>query len=115
MHVFYLDESQLTKRVAAGDDVAGRFLTFGVPLSGAARWSLLRQTLLDTRPRINLEKKFHLARRQLKYAEALFQMGDLDAAQEELNVGAEHVARALLIRADRFPGSRPEIPGQLRS
>ncbi|HEX2058533.1 MAG TPA: nucleotidyltransferase domain-containing protein [Actinomycetota bacterium] len=115
MHIFYLDDAQLEARIAAGDDVAFWFLKFGVPLSGAARWRVLRKSLLDRPPPINSEKKFSLARRQLRYADDLLRMGDLEAAQEELHIGAEHLARGILIDADHFPASRPEVPNQLRS
>ncbi len=115
MHVFYLDDAQLRARVAAGDDVALWFLKFGVPLSGALRWRVLKQSLLEPRPQVDLEKKLDLARTQVRYAEDFLGMGDSEAAQDELHVGAEHLARALLIQAGLFPASRPEVPGQLRS
>jgi predicted nucleotidyltransferase len=114
MHVFYLDETKLQGLATAGNDVVLWFLKFGVPLSGAARWRDVRERVLRTRPRVNFEKKFDLARKQLTYADSLLRMGDLEAAHEELHVAAEHLGRGLLFKADVFPGSRREIPNQLR-
>jgi hypothetical protein len=45
----------------------------------------------------------------------LREMGDEDAAVEQLVTVATHRARAALLRANVFPASRPELPTQLRN
>jgi hypothetical protein len=47
--------------------------------------------------------------------EDLQEMGDEDAAIEQLVTALTHRGRAALLRADVFPASRPELPGQLRN
>ena len=49
----------------------------------------------------------------MKMASGLLDVGDLDAASEELLFAASHVARATLLRDGVFPLSRPELPSQL--
>lgn len=44
----------------------------------------------------------------------LREIGDEDAATEQLVTVATHRARAALLRAEVFPASRPELPDQLR-
>jgi hypothetical protein len=43
------------------------------------------------------------------------EMGDDDAAVEQWLTAITHRARAVLLRANVFPASRPELPSQLRS
>ena len=43
----------------------------------------------------------------------LLQLGDDDAATEEALYALTHVGRAVLLRANQFPLSRPEMLGQL--
>ena len=44
----------------------------------------------------------------------LLEVGDVDAASEELLFAASHVARAVLLKQGVFPLSRPELPSQLK-
>ena len=46
-------------------------------------------------------------------AEAVLETDDLDAAAEEFLYAASHIARAILLRSEIFPLSRPEMPAQL--
>lgn len=50
-----------------------------------------------------------------RVARALLEMGDLDAAQEEMRSSLGHLARARLLGDHVYPLSRPELPGQLRA
>ena len=43
----------------------------------------------------------------------LLDVGDVDAASEEMMFAASHVARAVLLQHGRFPLSRMELPSQL--
>lgn len=115
LHVIYLDSHQLKARALTGDDVALWCLMFGLPLSGARRWLALKDAVLALSPKPDARKKFELASRLLRYSEELLEMDDIEGAQEELQVAAEHLARGHLILNDVFPLSRPEIPSQLVS
>jgi uncharacterized protein (UPF0332 family) len=57
-------------------------------------------------------KIMHAASR-LFLASELLDIGDLDAAAEELLYSASHSARAVLLRREVFPLSRPEMIDQL--
>ena len=54
------------------------------------------------------------ARKRMNVALELLEMGDVEAASEELMFAASHVARAILLERGVFPLSRPELPAQLR-
>ena len=56
----------------------------------------------------------HVRKKRLSIASRLLEDGDEEAAQEEYLAIASQVARALLLRENVFPLSRPEIPVQLR-
>ena len=45
----------------------------------------------------------------------MLDVGDIDAASEELMFAASHVARAALLKHGVFPLSRPELPSQLEA
>jgi hypothetical protein len=49
-----------------------------------------------------------------RFLDELREIGDEDAAAEQLVAAATHRARAALLRAHVFPASHPELPGQLR-
>lgn len=113
MHVICLSSEELARRVSEGDDLAIWSLKFGIPLSGRRKWQRLRDALLPAAPWPDSSKKFHLAHRALQYAKDLADMGDREAAQEELKAGLGHLARARLLKRGVFPLSRPELHAQL--
>ena len=51
----------------------------------------------------------------MSMASELIEVGDIDAAIEELMFAASHIARAVLLKQDVFPLSRPELPLQLEN
>jgi hypothetical protein len=55
------------------------------------------------------------ARKRISVALELLEVGDVDAASEELMFAASHVARATLLQHGVFPLSRPELPSQLQT
>lgn len=114
IHIIFLSSQELNRRVDEEDDLAIWSLKFGTPLSGHKRWETLRNQLLANEPWPRTEKKFKLATRALRYTTELNDMGDHQAAQEELRVSLGHLARALLLEKRVFPLSRPELPRQLR-
>lgn len=115
IHTICLSSAELSSRAHDGDDVAQWCLRYGVPLSGRERWTRLRERLLKEAPWPDPIKKLERAKSQFSYAESLLHMGDREAAQEELRIGLGHLARGLLLRAQVFPLSRPELPDQVRS
>jgi hypothetical protein len=102
------------ERVRAGDDFAQWALRFGVSIRGRRKWLQLRRDLLEDAPWPNPATKLDQARRRLRTARELLDMGDSDAAHEDLLYAAGHLARAKLLSLEVFPLSRPELPGQLR-
>ena len=108
-----LDE--LRSRVASGDDFLQWALRYGTALKGRRLWEKLRGELLERAPWPEPDVKVRQAARRYRVAKALFDMGDLDAAQEEARFALAHLARAQLLSGHIFPLSRPELPGQLRT
>jgi len=54
----------------------------------------------------------HIGKR-LRTARVAIKDGDREAAEEELLMAASHCGRAILLRSESFPLSRPELPAQL--
>jgi predicted nucleotidyltransferase len=108
-----LDELRL--RVAGGDDFLQWALRYGTALKGRRLWEELRGELMQGAPWPDPKVKVQQAARRYRVARALFDMGDLDAAQEEARFALSHLARGRLLSEHVFPLSRPELPGQLRS
>ena len=109
-----LTREDLRERVRAGDDFAQWALRFGVSLRGRRRWQELRRELLEDAPWPSPAVKQEQASRRLRRARDLLDMGDANAAQEDLLYAVSHLARASLLRLGVFPLSRPELPAQLR-
>jgi predicted nucleotidyltransferase len=110
-----VSRDELRSRVASGDDFLQWALRFGTPLKGRRFWGKLCQELLPQAPWPDPDVKVRQAARRYRASKALFEMGDLDAAQEEARFALSHVARAKLLSEHIFPLSRPELPGQLRT
>ena len=60
------------------------------------------------------QAKVSPAGKRIRMATRLLDVGDVEAASEELLFGTSHVARAVLLKHGTFPLSRPEIPSQLK-
>jgi predicted nucleotidyltransferase len=110
----HVSEDDLRARALAGDDFVQWALRYGVPLKGRNLWSSLARELLPQAPWPDPARKLAQAKKRLVAATDLLEMGDLDAAQEELRFAASHLARAKLIGEHVFPLSRPELPEQLQ-
>jgi predicted nucleotidyltransferase len=107
--------NELRARVASGDDFLQWALRYGMALKGRRRWEKLREELLQRALWPEPDVKVRQAARRYRVAKALFDMGDLDAAQEEARFALSHLARAQLLSQHVFPLSRPELPDQLRA
>ncbi len=113
IQVITIAPEEFRRRVLNGDDFALWALRFGVPLSGNRVWQELRQEVMADAPWPSSASNQARALRRVRAAEALLEMGDLPAAQEETLFALSHVARAELLASGVFPLSRPELPLQL--
>lgn len=112
LHVQLMTQEQLRQRLREGDDFAAWCVRYGVPVQAAPVWNRIATSLEatnwpDWRPKID-----HAARRLL-LADELLASGDMEAAAEEITYAISHVGRALLLKRDVFPLSRPEMIRQL--
>jgi hypothetical protein len=114
MQVIAIGRRDFKRRLVAGDDFPQWALRFGVPLAGRRTWEHLRDELLPTAPWPDHRLKIEQAKKKLETAEALLEMGDTIAAEEEIRFGLSHMARAELLSSKVFPLSRPELAGQLQ-
>lgn len=113
LHVQYFTHREFTERLAAGDDFAAWCVRFGIPLSTSPVWGAIQEAPEASRwPDWRL-KLPHAARR-LHMTAKLLQLGDYDSAAEEGLYALTHIGRAVLLRANEFPLSRPEMLGQLQ-
>jgi hypothetical protein len=78
-------------------------------------WSTLQQRWRDRLPFPSPEAAEARAAAAHRLFVELREMGDDDAAIEQLVSAATHRGRAALLRAGVFPASRPELPDQLRA
>lgn len=114
VQITLLSVKSLTDRVLSGDDFTQWALRFGVTIHGRSMWNALKAQLLTQAPWPSAEAKKDHAAKRLARARELLEMNDLQAAREELGYAGNHVARAMLLKRQVFPLSRPELPDQLR-
>lgn len=77
-------------------------------------WTNLSERWKNQAPFPSAEKAALSASRSKKIYMKLSLLGDEDAKFEEYITMLTHLARERLLRAGKFPYSRPELPGQLR-
>jgi predicted nucleotidyltransferase len=112
LHVQSISETEFLERLRDGDDFAAWCARFGIPIVRANVWDrIVSSTAARTWPDWRL--KIEHAGRRLLLANELLLVGDEDAAAEELAYAVSHVGRALLLRKNVFPMSRPEMIAQL--
>jgi predicted nucleotidyltransferase len=113
LHVQSMDEGDFVARLRSGDDFAAWCVRFGVPLATSEFWvNLVKSTEATQWP--DWRQKIPHALRRLTLAHSLCESKDLDAATEEALYAATHVGRAILLKNQQFPLSRPEMIQQLR-
>jgi hypothetical protein len=106
--------AEIDARIAAGHDVLGWALRYGIPAyERECFWSGLVSRWKHRLPLPSAEIAEERAAKARRYYQELSAVGDADAAREQLVAMLTHQARARLLRAGVFPGSRPELPGQL--
>jgi predicted nucleotidyltransferase len=113
LHVQSMDEQVFLERLKSGDDFAAWCVRFGVPISASKFWlELTSSPAAAVWP--DWHQKIPHAARRLVLASSLVETGDVDAATEEALYAATHTGRAILLKKDTFPLSRPEMIQQLR-
>jgi hypothetical protein len=106
---------QVEHLVEAGHDLLGWSLRLGELVCERDEfWTRLREKWLSRLPFPSHEVAGARAAQAERFLAELREIGDEDAAAEQLVAAATHRARAALLRANVFPASRPELPGQLR-
>lgn len=112
-HVQVFTTQQFGERLRAGDDFAAWCVRYGVPIVTSKSW---RNIVASEEAAIwpDWHEKIRHAARRLTLASALLEIGDSDAATEEMLYAASHTARAILLKNRIFPLSRPEMISQLR-
>lgn len=114
-HLQQDSRSRFLQRLADGDDYPAWALRLGVPLRDADGWWAEQVAAERAKPHWpDWCPKVDHARKRLHLALELLKTGDVDAAAEVLLLAASHVARAVLLKARKFPLSRPELPNQLQ-
>ena len=113
-HIQSSSVAEFLRNLQNGEDFEIWCVRLGIPLYDGGQWAhIVASDEARQWPRWEL-KVSHGARR-LFLARSLLEMGDNEAATEELVYTLGHIARALLLQAGVFPLSRPELAGQLRT
>lgn len=114
LHVQSMSDKEFEERLKSGDDFAAWCVRFGVPIVASESWlSLTSSPAAAVWPDWRL-KVPHAARR-LTLAASLLDSRDIPAAAEEALYAVTHVGRAILLKNNVFPLSRPEMIHQLRA
>jgi predicted nucleotidyltransferase len=113
-HIQTSSVQEFLRNLQNGEDFESWSVRLGVPLFDAGQWAeILASEEAKNWPRWQL-KVAHGARRLL-FANEFIEMGDDLAAAEELVYTLGHIARSLLLKANVFPLSRPELSAQVRA
>ena len=115
VHLQQYSRSRFLNRLEDGDDYPGWALRFGIPMRDPDGWWASQVAAEVANPHWpDWHPKVDHARKRMRVASELLDVGDVDAASEELMFAATHVARAALLKHGIFPLSRPELPYQLQ-
>ena len=115
VHLQQDSRSRFLKRLKDGDDYPGWALRFGTPLRDPGGWWAAHAAAEIENPHWpNWRPKVEHARKRIRMAFELLEVGDVDAASEELLFAASHVARAVLLKQGVFPplASRAAVAAQ---
>jgi hypothetical protein len=110
------DAGRFWEKLRAGDDYVQWTLRFGCVLfdrTGIFREGL--RVLSSERLWPDTSRKRARLPVHRRHAERLIDLGDCDAAQEQVRAALTAAARAVLLDADVFPLSRTELPEQLQA
>ena len=114
LHLQQESYESFLERLEGGEDYPAWALRFGIPLRDPQGWWAAQTKREDNQPHWpKWTLKISLAEKRLGITAQLVEMGDEEAAAEELLYAASQVARAILLREGTFPLARSEMPGQL--
>ena len=114
IHLQQDTRSRFLTRLEEGDDYPGWALRFGIALRDPGGWWAKQVAAeLDKPHWPDWRPKADHARKRMTMSMDLLDVGDVEAASEEMMFAASHVARAVLLKHGRFPLSRTELPSQL--
>ena len=116
IHLQQDSRSRFLTRLEDGDDYPAWALRFGVPIRDPGGWWAKQVAAEFDNPHWpDWHPKADYAKKRIALSRQLLDVGDIDAASEEMMFAASHVARALLLKHGQFPLSRMELPSQLES
>ena len=114
IHLQQDTRSRFLTRLEEGDDYPGWALRFGIALRDPDGWWAKQVAAeLDNPHWPDWRPKADHAKKRIAMSMDLLDVGDVEAASEEMMFAASHVARAVLLKYGRFPLSRKELPAQL--
>ncbi len=111
--VYATDEIGMWRKLNEGDDFIQWTLRFGCVLDddGPFRGAMQKMSSGNLWP--TADQKLSRLPGHIEMARRLVDMGDRDAAQDQVRATLTSLARALLLRANVFPRARSELPAQL--
>jgi hypothetical protein len=110
-----IDASEIESKLRQGNDLLGWAIMYGKVLVERDRfWTEFAKTHRGRVPLPSSDEARMRAERAQRHVHALIEIGDADAAAEQLASVFTHLARAALIDRKVYPASRPELPSQLR-
>ena len=116
VHVQQDSRWRFLRRLEDGDDYPGWALRFGILIHDSDGWWAKHVAAEVDNPHWpDWRAKMGHAKKRMCLASQMLDVGDIDAASEELMFAASHVARAALLKHGVFPLSRPELPSQLEA
>ncbi len=116
IHLQQHSRSRFLTRLEDGDDYPAWALRFGIPIRDPGGWWAKQVAAeLDDPHWPDWQPKADYAKKRIAVSRELLDVGDIDAASEEMMFAASHVARAVLLKHGQFPLSRMELPSQLES
>lgn len=106
---------EVPRDLAQGNDILGWAVRFGrVLFQRDGYWNAVVESWRDRLPLPSPAVAARRANEALRRLTKVFELGDLDAAEEQALSYATHLARAQLLKRKVYPASRPELPAQLR-
>ena len=115
IHLQQETRAKFLTRLENGDDYPGWALRFGIPIQDPDGWWVEQVRAEQQSPHWpDWRPKAGHARKRMSLSQELLEVGDTDAASEEMMFAASHVARAVLLKSGIFPLSRMELSSQLR-
>jgi hypothetical protein len=108
-----LTSAELDAQILAGDDFVQWSLRFGLIVFDDGHLRRAAALIATSKPWPDADRKRQSAAKSVDLARRMVSSGDQDAAVEQVRTALSLTARARLLYAGVFPGSRAELPQQL--